>query len=242
MAVTQAGNIIIGAGDARQVNIIAMFEIMTAAAGGKGQCRPAKVQRTGQWHPVKQQVDPVQRPHPAEPGCPPALAFRPGEFRQDRCHHLWQQVGGCGAGLFDMGKQEGAFRRVLCGQLVTGEPGGFQETLNGLVRRIGARPAAFLGQIRLPVRQPLDIKSEMTRRDEMPDIGAVDIKACLCQLALHHVLQVPRSRNLHAGRNFLGNQFQQKISHYLPPFRRRSTPRNSRAPAPAPARYRRRVR
>ena len=139
MGTAQKLDIIIRTGNAGQVQIAAMFKIMTSTGRGEFKAATTKIQRPGKRCATKHHIHPVQRPHPAETRGTPALAFRPGKLGQNRGDHIWQQGGGIRPGAFDPGKQEGAFRRVLGNQL-RGQAGRFQKAFNGLVRRIGPGP------------------------------------------------------------------------------------------------------
>ena len=204
-------NIIIGAGDTGEVDVIRMFEIMAAAGGGEGKARPAEIEFPGKRSAAEKHIHPVKRAHPAETCGAPALAFRPGEVGQHGCDHAGQQIGRGGARFLDAREQEPAFRRVFLGQLFTRQPGGFQETGNRLLGRVGARAAALFGQVLLPFGKALDIKRQMPRRDEVP--GRAMLQPGLAKLAGDQPFQIGCGARLHARRNFLADDFDQQVGH-----------------------------
>ena len=220
---------------------------MAAACRGEGQRRPAEVQLAGKRRPAEQQVDAMQRPHPAEPGGAPALAFRPGKLGENLGEHRGNQARRRNPGALDPREQETPLRRVLLDKPVAGQAGRFQEPLDGFVGRVGTRAAAFFADILLPFGDAVDIERQMTRRHE--PAGRAMRQPGLAEAGQHQRLEVGRRPRLHAGRNFLADDLDQKVSHRRPPHpcpsrwrRRRSRPRSSRVPAPAPVRYRRRAR
>ena len=239
--------ILVGACDTRQVDVFRAFEIMAAACRREGKRCPAKVQLAGKRRPAEQQVDAMQRPHPAEPRGAPALAFRPGKLGKDLGKHRGDQSGRSNPGTLDPREQEPPLRRVLLDKPVAAQAGRFQEPLDGLVGRVGPWPAPLLADILLPFGDAVDIERQMTRRHE--PAGRAMRQPGLAKAGQHQPFKVGRRPRLHAGRNFLADDLDQKVSHRRPPHpcpprwcRRRSRPRSSRVPAPAPARYRRRVR
>ena len=247
MTVQKPRLIFVGAGDSRQLDVLRAFEIMAAACRGEGQRRPAEVQLAGKRRPAEQQVDAMQRPHPAEPCGAPALAFRPGKLGENIGKHRGDQAGRRNTGAFDPREQEPPLRRVLLDKPVAGQAGRFQEPLDGLVGRVGPWPAPLLADILLPFGDAVDIERQMTRRHE--PAGRAMRQPGLAKAGQHQRFKVGRRPRLHAGRNFLADDLDQKVSHRRPPHpwpsrwrRRRSRPRSSRAPAPAPFRYRRRAR
>ena len=242
MAVAKPRDIVVGAADACQVDIPRTLEIMAPAYRGEGQCGPAKVKLPGKRASPEQQVDAVKRTHPAEPRAAPALTLRPREIGQNTSNHGRQQGGGVAPLFLDPGEQESALRRFLLDKLVAGETGRFHKPLDGFVRRVGTRAAPFLADIGLPFGDIIDMERQMARghktaRGTMGKTGIVKPRQ-------HHAFEVGHGARLHAGRNFLAEDLDQKVSHSHLPSRRpaRSTPRSTRGPAPARGRYRRRAR
>ena len=118
ITIAQPANIVISAGNTGQRNIITMFEIMPAAGRRERQRSATHIQLTRQCSPVKQDIDPVQRTHPPEPRCPPALAFWPGEIGQNSGDHVRQERSGSAAFAFNAGEQKSALRRILFQQSI----------------------------------------------------------------------------------------------------------------------------
>ena len=95
--------------------------------------------------------------------------------------------------------------------MFTRQPGGFQETGDRLLGRVGARAAALFGQVLLPFGKALDIKRQMPRRDEVP--GRAMLQPGLAKLAGDQPFQIGCGARLHARRNFLADDFDQQVGH-----------------------------
>ena len=185
--------------------------------------------------------DVVKRPDPAEAGAAPAHAPRPRQLA-DRLDQQFRQDGpGFGAGLFQGDEQEGSLRGFALLHLVARPADGFQETGDGALRGIDPGAAAFGPDVRLAQWQAVHPQRQPARRDMGFRVPVVE--AAPGQPVGDQSLQVVGGPRLHAGGNFLREQFEQQFSHGRPAApsrrrRRRSRLRSSRARARAPGRCR----
>ena len=154
--------------------------------------------------------------HPAQLAGAPAHGFWPGKFSYD----IGQQFGhhiGCGAARFlDCGDVELALLVVLNRELIELQSGGFQEAINGGLWRIGAGAFAFFAHIGGLGVQAFDGQHEAAWRGV--GLRAFIGEASINQAVGDHSLQIFRRPGLHAGGNFLGEEFDQEFRHQtLPP-------------------------
>ncbi len=96
----------------------------------------------------------------------------------------------------------------------------FEKALDGGVRRADARALALLAQIGLRRGQAHDMQRKAPRRDEA--LRALIEQIALDQRVGDEALQVHRRLPLHAGGDFFGKKFEEKVGHPTPPRRRRS--------------------
>src|SRR5262249_21886342 len=159
----------------------------------------------------------MQWPHPSERTrllrlLAPTHRFRPGKclhhFRDDLGDHL------------DRGPARLLDQRQVKVALLVGhdlgfadrfQPGGTQEALNGAFGRAYARPFLFLPHVGLAHRHALDREREAARGDE--SLGAFIKEPGADEGVGDALAQILGRTRLHARRNFLGEQFEQKIRH-----------------------------
>jgi len=105
----------------------------------------------------------------------------------------------------------GELSDVERGELFALEAGRAQEAVDSLRRCVNARAFALLARVRLRGRQAFDDEREAARRREgartLVDQPGID------QPVGDHFFQVLRRLRLHAGGDFLGEQFKQEIRH-----------------------------
>ena len=162
--------------------------------------------------------DGMQRAHPAQAGPrsrgrAPAHGFRPGKGAHHLRHDLGDGLAGGPARPLDQRDIAVALLGVALdrGLIDGGEAGGFQEALDGGVRRADARPLALLAHVRALHGQAGDVQGQAPWRGE--GARALIMEAALHQRVGDQLLQVFRGLALHARGNFLGEQFEQKIGH-----------------------------
>jgi hypothetical protein len=146
-------------------------------------------------------------------GGAPAHRLRPREGADDGRHQLGDDLLGGAAGLGDVGDVEVALLRVGMDMRLGdgGEAGLAQETLDGLLRRLGGRALDFLAHILGARGEPADVERQPARR---PVFACRFVgQTCLDQTVSQHLLQVAGSLALHARWDFLGTEFKQKIGH-----------------------------
>ena len=157
--------------------------------------------------------DGLQRSHPAQGAGAPAHGFGPGEVADDAGHHVRNDFLCRAARLLDDGDVELALLRVALdrGFLDGGEACTAQEAFQRLRRRADARALAlFAGGLR-GNRQAGDMQGKAAGRGEC-------LRALIGQTGFHQRigdqrLEVICSTALHAGRDFLAEQFKQEIGH-----------------------------
>src|SRR5215467_8421565 len=159
----------------------------------------------------------MQWPHPSERTrllrlLAPTHRFRPGKclhhFRDDLGDHL------------DRGPARLLDQRQVKVALLVGhdlgfadrfQPGGPQEALNGAFGRAYARPFLFLLHVGLAHRDALDRERETAGGDE--GLGAFIKEPGADEGVGDTLAQILGRTRLHARRNFLREQFEQKIGH-----------------------------
>ena len=162
--------------------------------------------------------DRMQRPHPGEARpaspkrCAPAHRLRPREGADDRRHDLGDHLLRRPARLLDDGDVEVALLVGLDLRLGDrGEPRRLEEALDRLLRRADARPLPLLAPVRRARRQAVHGQRQPPRRGE--GLGALIDQPGLDQRVGDELPQVLRRLPLHAGGDFLGEQFEQKVGH-----------------------------
>ena len=157
--------------------------------------------------------DAVQGAHPAQAARAPAHRLGPREA----AHGLFELLGHDGLGLAarggDGGVVEGALLVLALLELVAGDARAAHEAFERLVRRADLRAAALFLQGGAFGGQPLDRQAEAARRVEGRGGGIG--QTGLDQTVGHHLLQVFGRPRLHARRDFLGKEFDQKVGHRL---------------------------
>jgi hypothetical protein len=93
------------------------------------------------------------------------------------------------------------------------EPGGFEESGDGVVRRADARAFLLLAHVGLARRHAVHGKREPPRRHER--LGAVIDEAGIDQPVGHELAQILRRPRLHARGNFFGEKLEQEIGHRI---------------------------
>ena len=183
-----------------------------AVAEGRASRRYGAV---GQRHDlaVEQGEDGMQRPHPAGRVGAPAHGLRPRQGGNGVAQQLRQHLGGRRALLLDHHDVVVALLGIGAGlagvQAV--EPVGIEEALDGLVGRTDARPLALLADVGLGHRQAVDEKRQTTRRHQ--GLGRRELQPRVLEPGGDQAFQVLGGTRLHAGRDFLGEQFKQQFSH-----------------------------
>ena len=160
---------------------------------------------------VKQTQETVNGPDPTFGPAGPAHGFRPGKRINGFRQNFRQQVNALRTLLLDHREVERPLPGLADFRLVPGDAVAAQETLHRPVGRIGAGSPAFLGNIRGFCRQAVDHQREAARRREYP--GGIERQPRLLEAAGHQPLQVLGGPGLHAGGNFLGQDFQEKFRH-----------------------------
>ena len=162
--------------------------------------------------------DAAQRAHPPQSvgpdgGRAPAHRFRPRKRADDLGHDLGDGVLGVAAGLLDQSDIELALLRVGLDARVLDalEPRALQKALYRRFRRADPRALALLAQVRLGGGQAHDMQRQAPRRDEA-------LRAFIKQVALDQrigdeALEILRRLPLHAGGDFFGEKFEEKVGH-----------------------------
>ena len=91
-------------------------------------------------------------------------------------------------------------------------PARLQKALHGGVGRADARALLLLAHIRLARGQAGDVQRQAARRRERA--RALISQAALDQRVGDELLQILARPALHAGGNFFGEQFEEKIGHF----------------------------
>ena len=92
-----------------------------------------------------------------------------------------------------------------------GEPGGFEEAVDGALRGADARALALLMRVGLLRGQAVHGQRQAARGDER--LGALIDETSLDQRIGNELAQVLRRAGLHAGGDFFAEQFEQEIGH-----------------------------
>ena len=162
----------------------------------------------------------VQRAHPAQRvganrGLAPAHGFGPGEAFDDGGDDLGEKIDRRGAGTLDHRDIELALLGVLLDRrlIQRGEAGAFEKALNRRLGRADARALFFLASVGLAGGQAGDVQREPARRRETR--RALIDEPARDQRVGDEPTQIRRRLRLHAGGDFLGEKFKQKIGHGL---------------------------
>jgi hypothetical protein len=171
-----------------------------------------KVNHRGLAHIIRQDAqDRMQRPHPAQASSSPAHGFGPWEIADD-LFKLFSHDFGCGAPRTGDGRViDLTLFLVAHLKLIARNSGPAQKALNRLFRRIDAGAFALFAGRGAGGQQTLNRKRKTARRGKTggPAIG----QASLDKRIGHAFLEVFGRTRLHAGRDFLGKKFDQKIWH-----------------------------
>nr|WP_272213071.1 hypothetical protein [Marinicella sp. W31]MDC2879014.1 hypothetical protein [Marinicella sp. W31] len=156
----------------------------------------------------------TQRSAPGSAEAAPSASIWPKEIADDAGHHIANDILGIAAGLFDDGNIKITLLRVRLdlrlGNII--KTGAAQKAGKRLFRRADARALALLAHISGTRRQPVDIEDQAPRRE-------IFARALIGQPRIHQrigdaLFQLACRLALHAGRNFLGSKFKQKIGHW----------------------------
>ncbi len=158
--------------------------------------------------------DRMQRPHPVERARAPAHRLRP----RKRAHHLRNDLRDHLRRRPALALDDGEIEVALLVGLHLGfadrfQPGALEKSLHRRVGRADARAFLLLAPVRLLGRQPVHRQRNAPRRGER--LGAVIGQARVHQLVGDELLQILHRPALHPRRDFLGEQFEQKVGHYL---------------------------
>ncbi len=201
-----------------------------------------KIKTAGQWIAIKQDINAVQWAHPTETAAPPSLAFRPWKFCQNRGDNIAKQRFCIGTSHMITGKEKPALWRVLFAQRLTRYPDRCHKSGNCRFWRVNTRAAFFNHTIGLGYRNSPRINRQMARPTQPIYAGLICPYTQIIKRGLYGTGEMLRRHGLHSCRDFLANKFNQQISHAIPPHLPQSRLHNTHVPAPAPARYKRRVR
>ncbi len=172
----------------------------------------AEVERAFQQLPVEDGKDVMDRPDPAESAGRPAHALGPGELPDRLVDQVGQHVGGIAAGLFGHGEPEDALAGVaLFALLQAGEAGAAQEAGDRLFGRADAGAFALFLHVRRAGGQTFDHQRQTARGGV--GLRRSDLQAGCRQLCGDQALEILGRTGLHACRNILGEQFDQKLGH-----------------------------
>jgi hypothetical protein len=157
----------------------------------------------------------MQGPHPAQAPVSPAHRFRPRKIAHDLGHDLGHHLRRCSPRSLDRRHIEvtllvGADLRLVQRR----EPGGFEESLHRRLGRADARALLLFAHIGGARRQPVDYGRETPRRGEAPH--RVKRQSGIFQLIANEALKILCGACLHARRDLLGEQLEQKLSHERP--------------------------
>ncbi len=161
--------------------------------------------------------DRMQRPHPGERAGvlrarAPAHRLRPRKALDHLGQDFSDHVDRGAARLLDHGDVEITLLvRLHLGLADRFKPRRLQEPGDGVVRRADARALLLLADIRLPRRHTMHRQSQPPRRHER--LGALVDQPGIDQAVGDELAQIVRRARLHAGGNFLGEQFEQKVGH-----------------------------
>ena len=162
-----------------------------------------------------------KRAHPGERAglgraLAPAHRFRPRKGADDDGQDFREHVDRRPPRLLDQRDIEVALLGVLLDRRLgeRGQPRALEETLHRRLGRADARALLLLLEVGLAHRNALDGEREPARRDERG--RALIDEAGFDQPLGDELLQILRRPRLHARRDFLGEQFEQKIGHLRP--------------------------
>ncbi len=155
--------------------------------------------------------DGVQRADPAQGAVAPAHGFRPGEGADGGLDGLGDDLGGGAAGLVDEGDEDVALLVGAGDELVAGEAGGAEEALDGLGGGVGAGALALLAGVGGAVGEAGEREGQPAGRGEGGGVGVGE--AALDQAVGDEAAQVLGRLPLHAGGDFLGEEFEQEVGH-----------------------------
>ena len=160
----------------------------------------------------------LQRAHPAQAlgrlrGGAPAHRLGPGKGADDRRDRLGEHGGGLAAGLVHHREPPA----VAVFELVPGQAGLAQETVERLARRRGARALGLLGGRRGFVRQIARDQREAARGGIGDDRAGFD--AGLRQFGGEQPREIIARLRLHPRRDFLRAEFEQEVGHNSSPAR-----------------------
>ena len=211
----------------QHMRLLQLRHVIVEACNGKGLRRHEAVASRGirggdavhlqRDHPRaglvgEQAQDGVQRTHPAQRARPPAHGLGPGKLADGPLKHLGHDLVGRAAGALDHREPDLALPVLALLELFLAQPGGAQEARQRLLGRIHPRAPALFAHGGAFARQALDRKRQPARGGEGPGGG-------IGQPGLHQPVgdqppEILAGAGLHAGGDFLGIQFDQKIGHH----------------------------
>ena len=152
-----------------------------------------------------QRTDPFQRP------ITPAHRLGPREIANGLFQNFRDNLSRWTPRFFNLCKQDRALGGLAFLKLVAGQTGTAQKPLDGFFRRVRLGAFAFLNLTRGGVQHPLNRQRQTARRRESG--GRRIGQTSLDQPIGHQFLQVFCRAFLHAGGNFLREQFDQQVWH-----------------------------
>ncbi|MNI25118.1 hypothetical protein D3C73_787570 [compost metagenome] len=157
--------------------------------------------------PVIQRQNALDRPHPAQGSRAPAHRLGPGEVADDVVDALGHDLGGRAALAADFGEPDA----VALDQLVLRQAGLAQEAFQRLRGGRGFRALQLFIAVGRGGGQAVDDQRQAAR----PGIGGQRVpgQARGLQAVGGHALQVARGAGLHAGGDFFGEDFEEKLGH-----------------------------
>ena len=157
--------------------------------------------------------DGLERADPAEGAVAPAHRLRPGEGADCGLDGLGDDLGGGAAGLLDDGEEDVALLVGAGLELGAGEAGRAEEAVDGLLRGVGAGTLALLAAAGGGLGEAFEGERQAAGRGEGGGVGVGE--AALDQAVGDEAAQVVGGARLHAGGDFLGEEFEQEIGHQL---------------------------
>jgi hypothetical protein len=146
---------------------------------------------------------------------PPAHGFLPRQLADELGQKVRQDVRRRSPLALDGHEPELALAGGAFLALIQRHPVGVEESFDGFLRRVGARAALLFRHVGLGVGQTVHHKGEPARRRE--NMNLLMREAGCRQRLVRKLLQIFHGAPLHAGGDFLGKQFEQKLGHGYAP-------------------------